>query len=260
VIEEPEEHAGDAPFAVDAEQGMHIHRPRPLHGVREILIEIAVVVVGIVIALAGEQALEALHWRREAEVGEAALKAAYPREVDNAALREAQNPCIEQRLASLSSILRQASESGRLPPITTIGHPPFKPWTIGAWDVLVANQTVSHLSRGKMFAYIRIAQTTAFLSALGDREEQQWATLDSMAGPGRRLSDVEAEQLRTALAEASNSNRHMRTSGGSLRDAVKATGLVDSSVFVDAVRRAAIDKHNAAICRTIAASSTAAPS
>ena len=49
---------------------MHIHKPKPLHGLREFLSEISVIVVGILIALALEQTVEALHWRqvRQAEV------------------------------------------------------------------------------------------------------------------------------------------------------------------------------------------------
>ena len=40
---------------------MHIHLPKPPHGWREFLSEIGVVVIGIVIALLGEQSVEAFH-------------------------------------------------------------------------------------------------------------------------------------------------------------------------------------------------------
>lgn len=40
---------------------MHIHRPKAAHSLREFLSEISVIVVGIVIALGGEQAVEAVH-------------------------------------------------------------------------------------------------------------------------------------------------------------------------------------------------------
>jgi hypothetical protein len=250
--EEPPGRADGAPSPADAEEAMHFHRPRPLHGLREILTEIGVVVIGIAIALGGEQVIEAFHWKGQVDASEAALKIAYVREVRNATVREAQDDCVTRRLAALSSIVRQASESGRLPPVGAFGHPSYRPWTIGAWDAVVASQTVSHLPREKMITYVGIAQMTAFLSGLGDREEDEWTTLDSMVGPGRRLSDVEAEQLRTNLAKAAASNREFQTLIVRLLDQVKVAGLVDPSDFDAAARNAASGKAKAAICQPTA--------
>lgn len=49
---------------------MHIHKPKPLHGVREFSSEISVIVVGILIALGLEQTVESLHWRHKVEQAE----------------------------------------------------------------------------------------------------------------------------------------------------------------------------------------------
>ena len=231
---------------------MEIHKPKAVHGWRELLKEIGIIVIGVVIALGAEQAVESIHWMRQVDVGEATLKGAFVQEVQNAALREAQGDCITQRLAFLSSILQRASEDGRLPAIGTIGHPPYTPWTIGSWEPLVVSQTVSHLPRQKMIDYSIIAQKATFLSGLSDREEAQWTILDTMVGSGRRLSDAEAEQLRITLAEAADSNHYMRRTGDNLRDSVLATGLVATSVFDDAVKQARLGKANAAICRPMA--------
>ena len=58
----------------DAGDAMHIHRPRPLHGVRELLVEIGVIVIGIVIAVGLEQAVEFFDHRHQREHLEAALQ------------------------------------------------------------------------------------------------------------------------------------------------------------------------------------------
>jgi hypothetical protein len=231
---------------------MDIHKPKPWHGVREFLKEYAIIVVGVLTALAAEQAVEALHGMHRVQAGEVELRLAFVREVDNAALREAQDSCVTQRLATLSGVLRRAEESGRLPPLAAIGHPSFTPWTVGAWNALVADGTVSHLPRQKVIDYTAIIQQTTYLSALSDREEDQWTVLDSMVGPGSRLSDVEAQQLRTTLAMAAGSSVHMTVTGSRLRNAVKATGLLAASDFTEAVRRAADSKSTADICRAIA--------
>jgi hypothetical protein len=215
--------------------------------------EVGVIVLGVVIALGGEQAVEALHWRHQADAAEVVLKDAFVREVNNAALRQAQDGCITGRLASLSALVQHASRSGALPPVGAIGHPPYTPWTIGAWDALVSSQTVSHMPREKVIAYTAIAQLATFLSGLSDREEDQWTTLDSMSGPGRRLSDIEAEELRTTLAKAADSNAHMRATSVRLRDDVRASGLIIDDALADAARRAADATSNAAICKPMAA-------
>ncbi|HEY7979664.1 MAG TPA: hypothetical protein VID67_15845 [Rhizomicrobium sp.] len=236
---------------------MEIHKPKAVHGWRELLKEIGIIVIGVVIALGAEQAVESLHWMRQVDTGDAALKEAFIREADNMALREAQNGCIARRLIFLSQVVQRASDSGRLPAIGAIGHPPYTPWTIGAWDALVANDTVSHLPRKKMLAYVQIAQRTAVLSGMSDRENDQWTILDSMVGPGRRLSDVEAEQLRMTLAQAAESNRLMQRTSGRLRYLVKATGLVEPSEFDAAEKRATLGKTDAQICRPMTALTSA---
>jgi len=53
---------------------MHIHRPKPLHGWREVLFEIGIIVVGIVIAVGLEQTVEFFHHRHQREQLEAALQ------------------------------------------------------------------------------------------------------------------------------------------------------------------------------------------
>ncbi|HEX4158772.1 MAG TPA: hypothetical protein VHY79_09865 [Rhizomicrobium sp.] len=231
---------------------MDIHKPKSVHNWRELAKEIGIIVIGVLIALGAEQAVDALHWMNQVDAGNTALKAAFVREVKNSALRASEHDCIVQRLAFLSQVVQQASGSGRLPPIAALGHPPFVPWTIGTWEALVTSGTVSHLPRDAMIRYTTIAQRSAFLSGLSDREEAQWTVLDTMVGPGRRLSDVEAEQLRITLAEAADSNRFMRTTSGGLRDAVRATGLLQPSDFAQADRLAAIDRKNAAICHPLA--------
>jgi hypothetical protein len=229
-----------------------------VHGWRELLKEIGIIVIGVVIALGAEQTVETIHWMYQVDTGDAALKEAFVREVDNMALRKAQSDCIAQRLGFLSQTVERAADSGQLPALGAIGHPPYTPWTIGAWDALVANDTVSHLPRKKMLDYVQIAQRTAVLSGMSDRENDQWTILDSMVGPGRRLSDVEAEQLRMTLAQAAESNRLMQRTSGRLWELVKATGLVEPSDFDDAMKRATLGKASTAICRPMRPSSSAA--
>ncbi len=44
---------------------MHFHLPKPLHGWREFVGEVGIIVVGVLIALGAEQAVEAIHHRSQ---------------------------------------------------------------------------------------------------------------------------------------------------------------------------------------------------
>ena len=44
---------------------MHLHLPKPLHGWREFAGEVGVIVLGVLIAIALEQAVEAIHWQAQ---------------------------------------------------------------------------------------------------------------------------------------------------------------------------------------------------
>lgn len=44
---------------------MHVHLPKPLHGWREFAGEVGIVVIGVLLALGAEQAIEALHHRAQ---------------------------------------------------------------------------------------------------------------------------------------------------------------------------------------------------
>jgi hypothetical protein len=232
---------------------MHFHKPKLWQGSREFLKEYLIIVVGVLTALAAEQGVEAVHWRHQVAAGEEELKGPFVREARNAATRAAQGPCVSQRLEELASIFQRAEGAGRLPPLGALGHPPSSAWTVGTWDALVAAGTLAHMPREKMIAYTRVRQETAYLSDLSDQESNDWTILDSMTGPGRRLSDVEAEQLRLSLARALAANRQMVRGSARVGQFVRATGLVEPAAFDEAGKQAAHEAPGAAACRPLAA-------
>jgi hypothetical protein len=124
---------------------------------------------------------------------------------------------------------------------------------VQTWEPLLAAGTVAHMPQPQMLAYTAIRQSTAYLSSLSDHEDDDWITLDSMAGPGRRLSDVDAEQLRLALVRASAVNAQTVRVSATLSERVRATGLVKASAFTAADQQAAREAPEAAVCRPMGA-------
>ena len=102
---------------------MHIHKPKAAHGVREFLSEIAVIVVGILIAIGIEQAVEAWHWAREVREARASLHREMDRTNEFFATRVAAEPCQKRRL---DDTLAAIVEKNRTPRAGAEGPPvPF---------------------------------------------------------------------------------------------------------------------------------------
>lgn len=117
--------AAAAPASGD---GMHLHRPKPLHGGRDILLEIGVIVVGIIIAIGLEQAVEFVHHSFQREELAAALRR------DGQVNRKYINDDIASSQAVLDWALAQTSRLERAGPSgpLTLRHMP--PGGIGSLD------------------------------------------------------------------------------------------------------------------------------
>jgi hypothetical protein len=186
---------------------MDIHKPKPIHSLRELLTEIGVIVIGVAIALSAEQGVEWYHWQgkvalaREQIAGEMALN------FYSAINRVRSSHCVEERLDRLAAILDEGEKSGALPPVGDIGLPMQRPFRRGVWDSVVASQTATHfpsleLQRlGIVYAQVQKSDEAA------TQEMEEWKALYGIVGPGRRLDPASAAVLRQALSQARGSNR-----------------------------------------------------
>src|SRR5262249_11765398 len=120
------------------EPRMEIHKPKHIHSWRELLTEIGVVVIGVGIALAGEQTVEWLHWRAQVAEARDVIATEFSRSVVNSVAGLRSRDCTEKRLDELAGILDLASAKGSLPPIGEFGSPPRRLWASGAWNSVVA--------------------------------------------------------------------------------------------------------------------------
>lgn len=54
---------------------MHFHLPKPLHGWREFVGEVGIIVLGVLIALGAEQIIDDIRWHQKVERTKAELNA-----------------------------------------------------------------------------------------------------------------------------------------------------------------------------------------
>jgi hypothetical protein len=112
---------------------MEIHKPKPAHSWRDFLSEIGVVVVGILIALSGEQLIEMLHWHHQVKDAETGLTHELASNIEDSIALMRTMVCLERRLDEISSVIDTAAKDHVPPPLGTIGRPPIFEWPHGAW-------------------------------------------------------------------------------------------------------------------------------
>src|SRR3954452_5726074 len=101
-------HCSRSPFCYGSvtprASSMHVHLPKPLHGWREFLGEVAIIVLGVGIALGAEQIVEAAHWKNVVEAEGQALDEEVQGNQGALMVRVMMQPCIDRRLAELAKV------------------------------------------------------------------------------------------------------------------------------------------------------------
>lgn len=158
---------------------MRIHLPRPPDGWDTYLTELSIVVLGVLIALGAQQAVETWHWHQEAKT----IRKALSNEIEYSALwaeeRIAVQQCLRDRIAHLIAKLNGGSPTWTADP-ALLGQPrnpigrsietgiqlvyraPHRPWLRDEWETAKSSGAIDHLdrddSRNLEFIYRNINQ------------------------------------------------------------------------------------------------------
>jgi len=150
-----------------ADEAMEIHKPKAVHSWGELAREVGVIVIGIVIALVGEQAVEALHWSQKAEAVRASLDRELSGDLAFAAEQQAGKACARRYFDALQTAIVH-NDAAAASALHDLG-PPFDthPWQADAWDVAISEQIADHLDRKDLANY-----AVAFRRVSTERELQ----------------------------------------------------------------------------------------
>ena len=132
---------------------LEIHKPKPVHSWREFVNEVGVIVIGIAIALSGEQLLEAIHWKHKVEGAEQDLRKELADSLSYAVEQQQMHRCVSDYLDLLqNAILRYDSET--INKLHGIGIPfDAHPWRSSSWTAALNGQVADHLPHDKVAAY-----------------------------------------------------------------------------------------------------------
>jgi hypothetical protein len=129
---------------------MHVHLPKPLHGWRAFVGEVGIIVLGVLIALGAEQAVESIHERGHIEQLRQALRAEL---ADSRARWEdmrAGDVCAFKRLDALQRWLATAPANARLP---NAYNPMLWNMHSGAWDIAKTSPATEQIPLAERLTY-----------------------------------------------------------------------------------------------------------
>lgn len=201
------------------------HVVRPLHGWRAFAGEVGVVVLGVLIALAAGQAVDALNWHNQVKDARAALGTELADSIGQGFERQHFYDCAERRLDDISRVLDSASRTGRLPPLGAIGMPQPRTWLDSTWQTTMNGQTASHFTRRDLSLYGILYMFIADVREQAHRELIIWANLYTIVGPGRATTPAEIEGLRRDVSQARLLNRSIMFESTRVRQYADSAGI-----------------------------------
>ena len=162
---------------------------KPPHGWRAVAWELAIVTLGVFVALGAEQLVSNRHWQGEVRDSDRRISDELSENLVNAYERLAINNCLEPRLAELRDELikgepmwtgsraRFANDIYN-PAFPPVYRTPNRPWPKDAWEAALNGEILGH------FRPERVAQFAALFDEISSLQRSQSEELDLAASLG----------------------------------------------------------------------------
>ena len=189
---------------------MHVHLPKPLHGWREFIGEVGIIVVGVLIALGAEQIVEKLGWQERVRQAEASMTKELAEDDGPQAYERLEwSPCIDRELTKTEQALvaERDHNVAFVPP--ALSTPPFRTWDDNAWRAAVSSQATSHMSAKRMYGWSAPYALISDMDKGAVREWEDWAELDPIGTVSAHPSEAERERMMAAIARAQRDNQFL---------------------------------------------------
>ena len=180
---------------------MHIHLPKPLHGWREFAGEVGIIVIGVLIALAAEQAVEALRMHENEGRAEAAMRLELAEDDGPQAYsRVLIGPCLDAQIAAIHDGAGRVP-GDRLRQWVLAYSPPIRTWDTEAWKTVLASDVSSHMGAERLVQWSSPYRVLGGMTEANMRERDLATDLQEALPPTGAPSEANLQALRRAAAQ-----------------------------------------------------------
>lgn len=212
-------------------------RLNPPNGWNAVGWELAIVVLGVLIALAAQEAVETRRWRDEVRLTEDALTIEIADSVLHASERQMVNRCLSDRLRQLIGKVSASDGAWQGDPLvlasTTTGvsttapgayRTPNRPWNDDVWVATQNGGVFTHMPRERVAAFAKVYARMEGLRKMNEFEHQVFPELlylsfDTQLDPAAR------QRALSTLGRLDWLNGTILLDGGKLIDEVRAVRL-----------------------------------
>ncbi len=170
-----------------------IHKVKPVHGWREFIGEVGIIVLGVLIALTGEQAVERLHYRTEMSEAKEALKVEIESNLWSIDDRLKLTACVDARLNDIDRWADSQGTSKPLAFVEPVAGPTLQVTGTSVWRIATAS-VVGNMPFQDRVYYARLYDTLATADGLTERMADQWRTIGLLTD-GETLTSKQILQL-----------------------------------------------------------------
>ena len=170
---------------------MHFHLPKPLHGWREFVGEVAIIVLGVLIALGAEAAVQSIEWRHKVGAAVADMNNELgsgdgPEAYERLALHD----CVAAHLDGLRASVEQGdrAESRRLIDQFWL---PNRTWDSLARDAANTADVAAHMPHERMLQYRIAYEMVPDMQRLAEKELADLGRFRALPASGGQLSTLE---------------------------------------------------------------------
>ena len=211
---------------------MHFHLPKPLHGWREFVGEVAIIVLGVLIALGAEQAVQSFEWREKVQAAQS--------DMDNeltagdgpqAYVRLAIHDCVATRLDSLRASIERGDRTASRKHIDQVWLP-SRTWDSLAREAATAADIAAHMEHQRMLQYRIAYEMVPDMQRLSEKELADLGHLRALPASGGPLASGEKLAGIDAVEALKLDNGTFARESRFLLARLKAMGLALDQGFV----------------------------
>lgn len=180
---------------------MPIPLPKPLHGWREFVGEVGIIVLGVLIALAFGQLAQSVHDRIAAAQAREAIRAEVRENLWWLETRGNYEPCINRMINQLGSVLARARSGEPTPLITDVDFPLHSKMTSLRWNANAEAGRASLFSEQELRILGNMYFTTDEYRDSQEQEEAVWARIGFVGGL-QHFTPTDTHDLGVLLSEA----------------------------------------------------------